>query len=227
MENGLNQIAFFRTYAEIFKSLDADQTKELLDALIDYAFYDIEPEFENVLIKTTFLGMKNGIDVSKKRAGNNNAKKVEEEKEETEENVVVERKNESFSEKKPVVSEEKPVVSQKKTNALLEEEREEVEEEKEIEDEVLIKKENVKEKKPTPKKLHFGLFKNVLLTEQEHKNLFIDYGDKKAIDYIERLSGYIASTGKRYKSHYATIQNWARKDGIERWSKLNNIDLNY
>lgn len=226
MENGLNQIAFFRTYAEIFKSLDVDQTKELLDALIDYAFYDIEPEFENVLIKTTFLGMKNGIDVSKKRAGNNNAKKEVEEKEETEENVVVERKNESFSEKKPVVSKEKPVVSQKKTNALLEEEEErEVEEEKEIEDEVL-KKENVK-KKPAPKKLHFGLFKNVLLTEQEHKNLLIDYGDKKAVDYIERLSGYIASTGKRYKSHYATIQNWARKDGVERWSKLNNIDLTY
>ena len=87
------------------------------------------------------------------------------------------------------------------------------------------KKEKIKEKKPTPKKLHFGTFKNVLLTEQEHKNLLIDYGDEKASDYIERLSGYIASKGARYKSHYATIQNWARKDGVERWSKQNNIEL--
>ena len=29
---------------------------------------------------------------------------------------------------------------------------------------------------------------------------------------IERLSSYVASTGKKYKSHYATIRNWARKD---------------
>ena len=29
---------------------------------------------------------------------------------------------------------------------------------------------------------------------------------------IERLSSYVASTGKSYKSHYATIRNWARKD---------------
>jgi hypothetical protein len=29
---------------------------------------------------------------------------------------------------------------------------------------------------------------------------------------IERLSSYIASTGKSYKNHLATIRNWARKD---------------
>ena len=32
-------------------------------------------------------------------------------------------------------------------------------------------------------------------------------------DFIERLSGYIASTGKRYKSHYVTMLNWYRRDG--------------
>lgn len=29
---------------------------------------------------------------------------------------------------------------------------------------------------------------------------------------IERLSEYIASTGKKYKNHLATIRSWARKD---------------
>lgn len=100
-------------------------------------------------------------------------------------------------------------------------------------DKTNIKKENVKEKievgdkkqkKPTPTKLHYGEFDNVLLTESEYKNLFVDFGDDLAKDYIDRLSGYLASTGKRYKSHYATIQNWARKDGVQRWSKLHNID---
>ena len=31
-------------------------------------------------------------------------------------------------------------------------------------------------------------------------------------DYIEKLSSYMASTGKSYKNHLATIRNWARKD---------------
>ena len=30
--------------------------------------------------------------------------------------------------------------------------------------------------------------------------------------YIERLSGYIASTGKKYKNHAATIRIWAADD---------------
>ena len=31
--------------------------------------------------------------------------------------------------------------------------------------------------------------------------------------YIEKLSDYMAATGKRYQSHYATIRNWFRQDG--------------
>lgn len=30
--------------------------------------------------------------------------------------------------------------------------------------------------------------------------------------YIDRLSGYIASTGKKYKNHAATIRRWAADD---------------
>lgn len=37
-----------------------------------------------------------------------------------------------------------------------------------------------------------------------------DYSER-----IERLSEYIASTGKSYKSHLATIRSWARKDGAK------------
>ena len=31
-------------------------------------------------------------------------------------------------------------------------------------------------------------------------------------EYIERLSGYMASTGKQYQNHAATIVSWARQD---------------
>ena len=32
--------------------------------------------------------------------------------------------------------------------------------------------------------------------------------------YLDRLSCHIASTGKRYKSHAATIYKWAQEDGF-------------
>ncbi len=71
------------------------------------------------------------------------------------------------------------------------------------------------ESDPPPKKKKtvkhkYGEYSNVLLTDEELSNLKTEYPDWK--DRIERLSSYVASTGKSYKSHYATIRNWARKD---------------
>lgn len=62
-----------------------------------------------------------------------------------------------------------------------------------------------------PVKHKYGEYANVLLTDEELGKLKEAYPDWP--ERIERLSGYIASTGKRYKSHYATIRNWAKKDG--------------
>ena len=62
-------------------------------------------------------------------------------------------------------------------------------------------------------KRKYGLFKNVELTDEEYQKLkdrFSDYEEK-----IENLSSYIASKGAKYKSHYATILNWSRKDDKE------------
>ena len=67
------------------------------------------------------------------------------------------------------------------------------------------------ESKPQKTVKHkYGEYNNVLLTDEELQKLKTEYCDYK--DRIERLSSYVASTGKRYKSHYATIRNWARKD---------------
>ena len=64
-----------------------------------------------------------------------------------------------------------------------------------------------------PVKHKHGEYTNVLLTDDELDKLKQEYPDWK--ERIERLSSYVASTGKRYKSHYATIRNWARKDGVK------------
>lgn len=67
------------------------------------------------------------------------------------------------------------------------------------------------ESKPPKKVKHkYGEYKNVLLTDEELEKLKNEYPDY--LDRIERLSSYVESTGKKYKSHYATIRNWARND---------------
>lgn len=68
-----------------------------------------------------------------------------------------------------------------------------------------------KSKKPVKHK--YGEYQNVLLTDDELQKLQAEYFD--CAERIERLSSYIASTGKAYKSHYATIRNWARKDSTQ------------
>ena len=69
------------------------------------------------------------------------------------------------------------------------------------------KKQNTK-KQNTDIKREYGEFKNVLLTDDDYKKL----EEKNALSQIENLSSYMASTGKRYKDHYATILNWDRRD---------------
>ena len=69
----------------------------------------------------------------------------------------------------------------------------------------------LKRKKATPSKKKFGCLDNVLLTQDEHVKLSERFPDDLD-DRIERLSLYVESTGKKYKSHYATIIMWAKKD---------------
>lgn len=56
----------------------------------------------------------------------------------------------------------------------------------------------------------YGEYKNVLLSDEDLSKLKAEFSDWE--ERIERLSSYIASTGKKYKSHLATIRNWARNE---------------
>ena len=64
-------------------------------------------------------------------------------------------------------------------------------------------------KKPTKHK--YGEYKNVLLSDEEMDKLKDEFPGEWD-ERIERLSEYMASTGKSYKNHLATIRNWAKKD---------------
>lgn len=60
---------------------------------------------------------------------------------------------------------------------------------------------------PTQK---YGEYGNVILSEEELEKLKAEFPDWEK--RIERLSEYIASSGKKYKSHFVTIRSWAKKD---------------
>lgn len=64
-------------------------------------------------------------------------------------------------------------------------------------------------------KSRYGELKNVLLSDDEKTKLKDMYGATAAKDYVERLSLYLGSHGKRYKSHYAVIRNWMKRDRVE------------
>lgn len=56
-----------------------------------------------------------------------------------------------------------------------------------------------------------GEYDNVLLSDEEYEKLKVEFPEDYQ-DRIERLSEYMASTGKTYKNHLATIRCWARKN---------------
>lgn len=57
----------------------------------------------------------------------------------------------------------------------------------------------------------YGRYQNVFLTDEELADLQASFPTVWG-QYIEKLSEYMASTGKRYQSHAATIRRWAGED---------------
>lgn len=82
-----------------------------------------------------------------------------------------------------------------------------------IEEEREEDKERDKDKKKRVSKHKYGEYSNVLLSDEELEKLKSEFPDWQ--DRIERLSSYMASTGKPYKNHLATIRNWAKKDKVQ------------
>ena len=70
-------------------------------------------------------------------------------------------------------------------------------------------------KKTKPTRHKDGEYKNVLLSDEEMDKLKDEFPSDWP-DRIERLSAYMASHGKVYKNHLATIRNWAKKDAEAR-----------
>ena len=94
--------------------------------------------------------------------------------------------------------------------------REDVENVRDISDAVNLESRPSADTKHTePAKNAYGEFNNVKMTTAEFEKLVQAEGAERANALIEELSSYLASSGKRYKSHYATLLNWGRRKDKE------------
>lgn len=180
-----------------------DKVGKIFRAILIYTNETEEPEFDDRAMKVVFRHIKKYIDSAnenydKKIQANrvNGAKggRPKKDAEENPKNPTVIEKTERFS--------EKPNKSHTET---------------ETESETDIESVSECECKPdgaahTHTK-SYGENKNVILSDEEYERLTERMGVSKRSEYIEKLSEYMASTGKKYQSHYATICSWFRQDG--------------
>ena len=86
--------------------------------------------------------------------------------------------------------------------------------EEDIDIDIDIEKEINKEKDVSTNRIHtrhkYGEYKNVLLSDEDMEKLKSEFPDWE--ERIENLSYYIASSGRKYADHLATIRCWARND---------------
>lgn len=99
---------------------------------------------------------------------------------------------------------------------------------KSIPDDAKDAKEKEKEKAKTKTKAKtkekekniYGEYANVRLSDTELLKLQEEFpANWQAL--IDRLSGYMASTGKKYIDHLATMRNWGRKDNLDSVAPVN------
>ena len=89
----------------------------------------------------------------------------------------------------------------------------------ELEKEIEIEKERERELDTgQPTRAAYGRYENVFLSQSELDGLKADLPDKWNY-FIDRLSCHIASSGKRYHSHAATIYKWAQEDAAKKAPK--------
>ena len=125
----------------------------------------------------------------------------------------------------------KPVTELRSSVTLLQNCSTDIDIEKDIDKEIEKSESNnkpngSKSKSSKPAVRHkYGEYNNVLLSDEDMEKLKSEIPNYE--DYINKLSSYMASTGKSYKNHLATMRNWFRKDKQEKNDNSNNSMPDY
>ena len=184
---------FLPSYLEAIEALPRELRLELFEALCTYGVEGVELETDNGVVRAMMTLLKPNVEQSRKRylASKENGAKGGRP-----------RKNLSETQPEPSESKEKDKEMEKEMEMDKEEERETETETESADAEV-----SVCGSAPC---LPLGEFENVSLSEQELR----DFQARRPFDWydwIEDLSSYMASTGRRYENHYATLLSWIKR----------------
>ncbi len=227
MDDKRDTFVFYPSFLDAIELLPEDEQVKAYRAITHYGIYGEISETESDSAKIILYMAMPSIDNAKKNRKNGGKGGRPQKKSEITsgylEKKPVVMKNETEKEnKKPVVKEEKPVVKtgDKSYEDVHEDVYEDINniyipetdktEESEPEENPGDKK-TEKQKKQKPARHKYGVYENVLLSDTDIATLKQEF----PADWqgrIEKLSEYMASTGKPYKNHLATIRSWARKD---------------
>ena len=189
MEAERKAFSFYRSYYEASKDLPREAQADFLMAICAYMFDGVEPDLRGVA-SAMFKLAKPTLDTSIKRAsaGQTGGKSKANAKQNESKPEANDKQTDSNDEANP---------KRYMINDYM------------INDQVINDKE--KDKKEKPQRHKYGQYKNVLLSDDEIEKLKTEF-PLDWQDRIERVSEYVASTGKKYSNFLAVIRAWAKKD---------------
>ena len=190
MESERKAFSFYRSYYEASKDLPREAQADFLMAICAYIFDGVEPDLQGVA-SAMFKLAKPTLDTSIKRAsaGQTGGKS---------------KANAKQNESKPEAN-QKQTASNDEANP-----KRYMINDYMINDQMINDKEKI-DKKEKPQRHKYGQYKNVLLSDDEIEKLKTEF-PLDWQDRIERVSEYVASTGKKYSNFLAVIRAWAKKD---------------
>lgn len=188
-----DSFVFYDSFADAIDLLPDAEQLEAYRAIVRYALRGEEPQISSAAM-VVFVMAKPQIDANQKRRtdgrkggapkGNQNASKQQKQP------VVVSENNQWLNKKQPNVNVNVNGNVNANGNGNV----------------------NESDGAKAPRTRHkYGQYENVLLSDEELEKL------KKEFPFdweerIERVSSYVAATGKKYKNFLATIRNWANRD---------------
>lgn len=204
----------YKNQHEALKILPKEIRAEVLMALDDYAFDGTVPEMSDVAL-AMFTVLKISVDSSKAKAeaGRKGGKAQAEAKQEPSKDEAEVKQTSSRSQ-----AEAKQDASKPQANEKREIKNEKQETRNENSESVTTQSTVAREEEPapTPRKKgtslsSYGKFNNVLLTSKELEAFKKEHPDNWQ-ETIDKLSSHIASTGKFYQNHHATLEKWSMQD---------------
>lgn len=210
-DGGAKSFPMFPSYIDALRRLDLEDRWDMIEAMNDFATTGAEPAFDtgNVVAKQIAWDLivpTLGRSVSRAKTNAANRAKRKDARAGFVNETERKTKQADFVNEAERTETKTDFVNEKSDGGIsLFDKEEEVEVDEDVEEEG---KKKGKKKEP---KHAYGDYRNVMLTDSEVDRLAEEFpADWES--RIERLSEYVASSGKRYKSHYATIRAWARKD---------------